>query len=634
MNKFGYVRVMTATPELKVGNCTFNSERICELIERAEAQRCDLLVLPELCTTGYTCGDLLLQDTLLNASDRALERICAATEGKSVVVIAGAPVRSSSVLYNTATVVQGGKIHAFVPKCNLPNYGEFAECRYFTEFQPETVGMTVSFRGQEIPLGSFVFRVEGGSVKYSFGVEICEDMWVPQSPSMALAQMGAQILVNMSANNEVLGKASRRRLQVSSLSAQGICGYAYCDAGMDESTTDAVYAGHKLIYENGKILADSGLFGDSVLVADIDVSVIEYERRRKNSFKPLSAEGYTVTLKVEKQDASNIIRDISSSPFVPKDEQARKERCAQVLEMQGYALRKRLLHTRAACAVIGISGGLDSTLALLATVRAFDLAGLDRQNIRCITMPCFGTSERTYNNAVAMCNALGVTLQEVDIRASVLQHFTDIGHNPELHDVTYENSQARERTQVLMDMANRLGGMVIGTGDLSELALGWATYNGDHMSMYGINASIPKTMIRQVVGYCAEIAEPALKAVLEDVLDTPVSPELLPPEEGEISQKTEDLVGPYELHDFFLYYFLRFGFSPAKIQALAELAFKGVYDAAYIEKWLGTFVRRFFQQQFKRSCMPDGPKLGGISLSPRGDWHMPSDADSWEWLQN
>ncbi|MBP3391514.1 MAG: NAD(+) synthase [Clostridia bacterium] len=633
MNHLGYVRVMCASPSLKVGNCTYNGEQICESIQEAQRKQCDLVVFPELSTTGYTCGDLFLHQTLLEASDRTLSRIATESAKCDVIALVGAPVRSTGgALYNAAAVIYGGQVQAFVPKCNLPNYGGFNEMRYFAPFDPEDSDQTVFFDGEEVPMGSFVFRVEGGTVPYCFGAEICEDLWVPNPPSVSLAQMGAHIVVNLSANNETLGKDRARRDRVRAVSAQGICGYAYCDAGMDESTTDGIYAGHKLIGENGKMLKDSGLFGDHTLVADIDVSLLEDQRRRRNTFTTIDGGDYTYVLTVRKGDSDGLERTIAPSPFVPGNPKDGCDRYAQILNMQGYALKKRLVHTHAKTAVIGISGGLDSTLALLATVHAFDLAGLPRKNVYCVTMPCFGTSKRTYENAVAMCGALGVTLEEVNIQAAVLQHFTDIGHNPEQHDVTYENSQARERTQVLMDIANRLGGMVIGTGDLSELALGWATYNGDHMSMYGINASLPKTVIRHVVQFCADHASPELKTVLEDVLDTPVSPELLPPADGEIAQKTEDLVGPYELHDFFLYHFLHNGFSKEKILYLAERAFADVYARDYIEKWLNTFLRRFFQQQFKRSCLPDGPKIGSISLSPRGDFRMPSDAEAFEWL--
>ncbi len=633
MNHLGYVRVMCATPSLKVGNCTYNGEQICEIIKQAQNKQCDLLVFPELATTGYTCGDLFFQQTLLDASDRALKQIAKATQACDVIVLVGVPVRGQSgVLYNAAAVIYGGQVQAFVPKCNLPNYGGLNELRYFTAFDPDDATQSVCFDGEEIPMGSFVFRVEGGAVPYSFGAEICEDLWVPNPPAISLSQMGAEIVVNLSANNETLGKDRARRDRVRAVSAQGMCGYAYCDAGMDESTTDGIYAGHKLICENGKLLKDSGLFGDNLLVADIDVSFLEDQRRRRNTFTTIDGSDYTFVLTVPKGESKGLERNVAPSPFIPANPVGGKERYAQILNMQGYALKKRLVHTHAKTAVVGISGGLDSTLALLATVHAFDLAGLARENVYCVTMPCFGTSKRTYDNAVAMCNALGVTLQEVNIQAAVLQHFTDIGHNPDNHDVTYENSQARERTQVLMDIANRLNGMVIGTGDLSELALGWATYNGDHMSMYGINASLPKTVIRHVVQFCADNASPELKAVLEDVLDTPVSPELLPPTDGEIAQKTEDLVGPYELHDFFLYYFLHCGFSKEKILCLAEKAFAGTYEKDYIEKWLSTFLRRFFGQQFKRSCLPDGPKIGSVSLSPRGDLRMPSDAEAFEWL--
>ncbi len=634
MNKLGYVRVMAASPALKVANCTYNSERICEMIEQAEAQHCDLLVLPELCTTGYTCGDLFLHKTLLDASDRALVRLAEATRDKSVIVVAGAPIRGDAgKLYNAAAVLCGGRICAFVPKCNLPNYGEFSEIRYFTTFDPTEKEGYVVFNKENIMLRSAVFEVCGGAVSYRFGVELCEDLWVPNTPGTKLAQMGAHIMLNLSANNETLGKDDARRKRVAVVSAQNICAYAYCDAGIDESTTNGIYAGHKLIAENGRILADSGLFGKEYLIQDVDIELLDYERRRRNTYNVLNGIDYTILLETSPQESPSLMRTVSPSPFIPTKYESRERRFAQILHMQGFALRKRLLHTHAKCAVIGISGGLDSTLALLATVHAFDLAGMSRKDICCVTMPCFGTSSRTYTNAVAMCESLGVTLKEIDIKESVMKHFTDIGHHPDNHDVTYENSQARERTQVLMDLANRLNGMVIGTGDLSELALGWATYNGDHMSMYGINASLPKTVIRQVVQFCANHADAALKRVLEDVLDTPVSPELLPPQSGQIAQKTEDLVGPYELHDFFLYYFLRYGFTREKIQALAEKAFEGTYDAAYIDKWLRTFIRRFFVQQFKRSCLPDGPKIGSISLSPRGDWQMPSDGDSFEWLE-
>lgn len=630
--KYGYIRVGAVSPDIKIANCKYNADQIISAMDKVNVNECDLLVFPELSITGYTCGDLFLQESLLKNAVNELIRIKKHSLGIQCIFIVGLPFPAGGNLYNTAAVIYDGKIYGLIPKQNIPNYSEFYEMRYFTPFTDENKSVTVKIDNEYIELGNKVFRLETENGNISFGVEICEDLWVQDSPSRKLAENGAIIICNLSASNEIVGKNDYRKLLAAANSGKNICAYIYSDTGTCESTTDAVFSGHKFIYENSYLLAESELFdSDTILLADIDTELLLNERRIINTFKEKN-EIITAVIPFTPKDHTKTLRQYNKSPFVPQDESQRDKRCSEIINMQAYALKKRLIHTKANTAVIGLSGGLDSTLALLVTSRAFDLADFDRKNIHCITMPCFGTTDRTYSNACKLSMEIGATLSEIDIKDSVLSHFKDIGHNPSVHDVTYENSQARERTQILMDYANKTGGIVIGTGDLSELALGWATYNGDHMSMYGVNASIPKTLVKYLVKYYADTSNGLLKEVLYDILATPVSPELLPPENGAITQKTEDLVGPYELHDFFLYYFKRYGFAPEKIFYAAKEAFSDVYAEEIILKWFKTFLRRFFTQQFKRSCMPDGPKVGTVSLSPRGDLRMPSDADYTEWL--
>ena len=640
MNMFdGFVRVGAATPEITVGDCKENTDRILRLIREAAGQNCKLLVFPELCITGYTCGDLFQQQLLLDCAWESLLRIVRETASLPLVSVVGLPVMYQGKLYNCGAVVFGGNILGIVPKANIPNYTEFYEGRYFTPYDitagaADTPLLYIAEDGESVavPFGALLFecfRYPG----FTFGVEICEDLWVGNTPSVLLCREGASVICNLSASNEIIGKKEYRRTIISAKSGSNACAYIYADAGEGESTTDVVYAGHKIICENGSVLSESALFGDALIFSDIDIARLTHERRRMNTF---IGKGDVCTvidcgLPFE-ENSGEILRKIPMTPFVPADSAVRAERCRDILAMQTAGLKKRLKHTRCHSAVLGISGGLDSTLALLVTVQAFDALQRERSEILAVTMPCFGTSDRTYRNAVALCRTLGVTLREINIEQSVRAHFRDIGQAETLHDVTYENGQARERTQVLMDLANMTGGLVIGTGDLSESALGWATYNGDHMSMYAVNSSIPKTLVRYLVDYYAENSEENLRETLRDILDTPVSPELLPPEDGKISQKTEDLVGPYELHDFFLYYFLRFGCGPRKIFRMAVQAFQNVYSVQTIIKWLETFTRRFFAQQFKRSCMPDGPKVGSVTLSPRGDLRLPSDASSRLWM--
>lgn len=631
--KYGYVRLGAASPEIKVANCTYNADRIIETIQKSQENECDLLVFPELCVTGYTCGDLFLQNCLLRSAEQETLRIAESTKGIPCIVIIGLPVAAGANLYNAAAVIYDGNICGIVPKQNIPNYSEFYEMRHFTPYQNNGTETSVFFGGAQIPCGRLLFDCTEALDDFKFGIEICEDLWTRNPPSGLLAEAGALILCNLSASNEIVGKREYRKTLAAAHSGRNICTYLYSDAGTYESTSDMVFSGHKFIYENASLLAESELFEDgSILFADTDLEALRKERRALSTFTERIGEVRTISIPFKKKNHKQLLRCYKKTPFVPSKESEREHRCAEVLNMQAYALRKRLVHTNANTAVIGLSGGLDSTLALLVTARAFDIEKFDRKRIRCITMPCFGTTDRTYQNACRLCEEIGATLEEIDIKESVLCHFKDIGQNPALHDVTYENAQARERTQVLMDYANKTGGIVIGTGDLSELALGWATYNGDHMSMYAVNASIPKTLVRYLVKYYADISGDVLKAVLYDILDTPVSPELIPPQDGKISQKTEDLVGPYELHDFFLYYFQRYGFSPDKIYFIAKKTFRETYGDEVILKWLRIFLRRFFMQQFKRSCMPDGPKVGTVSLSPRGDLRMPSDADPAVWL--
>jgi NAD+ synthase (glutamine-hydrolysing) len=589
-----------------------------------------VVVFPELCITGYTCGDLFWQEKLLSAAKEELIRIAEESKAYDAIFFVGLPYEIHGKLYNTAAAVSGGKILGLVPKTNIPNYNEFYEQRYFTSGSYVS-GETVTIDGEEIPVDTDLIFVCQKMPKLKLAVEICEDLWVPQPPSIAHVLSGATVIVNLSASDEVTGKADYRRELVAGQSARLVCGYIYASAGDGESTQDVVYSGHNIIAENGRLLAESKHFTNEPVYAEVDVERLEADRRRMSTFVTESTHTFvefdlTVGL-------TELTRNVERTPFVPGNPAERSRRCEEILSIQAMGLKKRLEHTNSPCAVVGISGGLDSTLALLVTVRAFELLGRGKSDILAVTMPGFGTTDRTYDNAVQLVHSLGATLLEVDIRDAVRVHFRDIGQDETVHDVTYENGQARERTQILMDLANQRGGLVIGTGDLSELALGWATYNGDHMSMYAVNASVPKTLVRHLVRYYADsCGDVVLSAVLYDILDTPVSPELLPPEDGQISQKTEDIVGPYELHDFFLYQMLRFGFPPSKVYRLACVAFDGMYEKDYILKWEKVFYRRFFAQQFKRSCLPDGPKVGTVAVSPRGDLRMPSDACVQIWM--
>lgn len=639
--KYGFLKVAAATPVVKVADCTFNADQIIHLIQECNREEVKLIVFPELSITGYTCGDLFLHAALLEGAKKELARIVRSTSGLDAVVVVGLPLMKHNQLYNVAAVIQNSHILGFVPKSYIPNYSEFYEGRYFHvgNKTPETI----LFEGREVPFGTNLLFQCSQFPLFTVAVEICEDMWVPIPPSSYHAMAGAMIIANPSASDETTGKEVYRRDLVKNQSARLITNYIYADAGYGESTTDVVYSGHNLIAENGALLAESDRFQTEsfCITTEVDLGKLEAERRRMMSYKIEGQENYQVvdfelpSVKLGRLPVVELTRYIDRTPFVPSNASLREKHCEEILTIQSMGLRKRLEHTHCSHAVIGISGGLDSTLALLVTVQAFDSLGISREQIIAVTMPCFGTTDRTYNNAVELTKKLGVTLREIQISEAVLIHLRDIGHPVDSYDVTYENAQARERTQILMNIANQCGGMVIGTGDMSELALGWATYNGDHMSMYGVNCSIPKTLVRYLVDYYAAIAkEDELKHVLYDVLDTPVSPELLPPKDGEIAQKTEDIVGPYELHDFFLYYIMRFGYKPSKVYHLAIKAFEGEYDGETIFKWLSTFYRRFFMQQFKRSCLPDGPKVGSVALSPRGDLRMPSDAMATLWMED
>ncbi len=627
----GFVKVAAVTPKIKVADTKYNVLTICEKLEEAYARGAKVIVFPELCITGYTCGDLFLQSLLLDEAKKALLQIAAATENKDALVLVGLPIEKDGKLYNVAAVLQDGEVLGMVPKANIPTYAEFYEGRHFAEGNSQVVSYFLD--GEEIPFGTnLLFQCENvpGLV---VGCEICEDLWVANPPSTNHALMGATLIANLSASNETVAKNEYRQMLVKSASGRLFCGYVYASAGEGESTQDLVFGGHNLIAENATILAESKRFMGESIYGDIDVQRILMERRRMGIFGKEPVMAYTIVPFSLDVEETRLDRKFDSMPFVPRDEEQKSKRCEEILSIQAYGLKKRYEHIGAKTAVLGISGGLDSTLALLVTVRTFDMLGLDRKGIVAVTMPGFGTTDRTYDNACKLVRTLGATLEEVSIKDAVTLHFKDIGHDINNHDVTYENSQARERTQILMDIANRVGGLVIGTGDMSELALGWATYNGDHMSMYGVNAGVPKTLVRHLVKYYADTCgNKELTEVLLDVLDTPVSPELLPPVEGKITQKTEDLVGPYELHDFFLYYMLRCGFAPDKLFRVAKEAFVGLYDDATILKWLKTFYRRFFAQQFKRSCLPDGPKVGSVGVSPRGDLRMPSDACARIWL--
>ena len=628
----GFIKVAALTPKVTVADTQANRKEICRLMDEAEAKGAKILVFPELCITGYTCGDLFYQQVLLREAKKELLAIAKYTQRKDYLAFVGLPLEYNGKLYNVAAAVTQGKVLGLVPKTHIPNYNEFYERRHFAPGMKQPVPVALD-EDTVVPMGTRVLFQCRQMPELKIGAEICEDVWAPNPPGVEHALAGATLLVNLSASDEITGKDMYRKSLVTGQSGRLICGYVYCSAGDGESTQDVVYSGHNLIAENGTLLAESRRFCNESIYTELDMIRLNEERRRMSTFMT-SDESYINVEFSLKEEKTELTRFVDPAPFVPGNKADREKRCEEIFMIQAMGLKKRLEHTHAATAVVGISGGLDSTLALLVMVKAFDLIGKDHKDIVAVTMPGFGTTDRTYDNAVSLIKSLGATFREVSIVDSVRVHFKDIGQDEAVHDVTYENGQARERTQILMDIANKSGGMVIGTGDMSELALGWATYNGDHMSMYGVNASVPKTLVRHLVCYYADTcADETLQKVLYDVLDTPVSPELLPPEDGKISQKTEDIVGPYELHDFFLYYILRFGCTPKKIYRLANYAFAGTYDTETIQKWLKTFYRRFFSQQFKRSCLPDGPKVGTVAVSPRGDLRMPSDASARVWME-
>lgn len=629
--RHGFIKVAAVTPVIKVADTKHNCMEIKNRMLLAANEGAKIIVFPELCLTAYTCQDLFFQDTLLDAAKESLGELIEASSSIDALIFVGLPLEVGGKLYNVAAVMNRGTLLAFVPKKNIPNYGEFYEMRHFEPFQMQT--QEVVFDGIKVPMGTDLLfsckAIEGLNV----ACEICEDLWAPQTPSTNHALAGATVIVNLSASNEVIGKDSYREDLVKMTCARLMCGYIYACAGEGESTQDLVFAGHSLIGENGRILAKSRQYCAETLVSDLDIERIRSERRRNNIFSTNPQNYQVIPFNLGKKDIK-LCREFPKAPFVPGDPMQKQRRCEEILSIQAHGLKKRLEHTNSKTVILGLSGGLDSTLALLVAVRAFDLLKLPREGIMAITMPCFGTTSRTYQNAIKLSKVLGAHLTEINIMQSVKLHLQDIEHDLLLHDITYENAQARERTQVLMDLANKYQGFVIGTGDLSELALGWATYNGDHMSMYAVNVGVPKTLVRHLVQYVADDTnDETLQNILSDVLDTPVSPELLPPIDGDISQKTEDLVGPYELHDFFLYYMLRFHYPPDKIYRIACKTFQGMYTNEEIKKWIQIFYQRFFSQQFKRSCLPDGPKVGTVAVSPRGDLRMPSDACARIWLE-
>lgn len=650
--KDGFIKVAACTPEIQVADVDFNVDKIISQLEKCMEEGVKVAVFPELCITGYTCQDLFFQNALLDKAMEGVVKIAKTTADSDMLVAVGVPVRANGKLYNCAAVIQDGEVRAFVPKTHLPNYNEFYEARHFAPYRGACAAIDLREYGQlEFipPMEQTVFVCEE-IPELVVGFELCEDLWVADPVSNYLAKAGATLICNLSASDEVIGKDSYRRQLVSNQSARLVAGYIYCSAGDGESTQDMVFSGHNIIAENGSILAESRLFENGITISEIDFKKLAFERRKISTY-PASAEwdysskdsGFLDKDNISRErfslemDETALTRKFAKTPFIPSNQAERNERCHLILQMQSHGLMKRIAHTHSKTVVIGISGGLDSTLALLVCVMAMDLLKRPHTDIVAVTMPCFGTTKRTRSNAEILCDALGVTFREVDISKAVLQHFEDIGHDYNDHSVVFENGQARERTKVLMNIANQVSGMVVGTGDLSELALGWATYNGDHMSMYGVNASIPKTLVRHIVQYYGDTCtSDTLRDVLYDILDTPVSPELLPTDESgtEMTQKTEDLVGPYELHDFFLYYGIRWGFEPSKVKRLAKYAFEGDYPDEVIDKWLKTFYRRFFSQQFKRSCLPDGAKIGSVTLSPRGDWRMPSDAVAKLWLDD
>lgn len=623
---YGMIRAAAASLRLKVADPTYNKEKIKEAIDCAEQKGTRLIVLPELCVTGYTCADLFFTKSLQNSAENALKEIIEYTSGKNIVAAVGMPVPFYNSLYNCAVVIGNGRIYGIVPKIHLANYNEFYEKRWFASGSDFKSCQNIDFCGFETTIGSQIFDLGGGAV---LGLELCEDLWVPTPPSGSLTLSGANIIANLSASDEYVSKAQYRRDLVSNQSARCICAYVYSGAGVCESTTDLVFSGATLIAENGSVIAQGKRFArdNEIIVSDIDIERLNSQRRGNMSFENSINELKITQIPLNNNENDLTYRFVDAHPFVPSDDEKRRERCEEIFAIQAAGLAKRLEHVGSKGCVIGISGGLDSTLALLVAVEAMKLIGKPSSDILGITMPGFGTTDRTYNNAIDLMKSLGVTIKEISIKDACVQHMKDIEHDEAVKDITYENTQARERTQILFDMANKHNCLLVGTGDLSELAMGWCTYNGDHMSMYGVNASVPKTLVRYLVDYVAKISDEKTKAILLDVLDTPVSPELLPPDsDGKIAQKTEDNIGPYELHDFFLYNFVRFGFEKDKLRRLAIKAFDGVYDSATIEKWLGVFMKRFFISQFKRSCIPDSPKVGSVSLSPRGDWRMPSDA--------
>lgn len=630
---YGFLRVAAASLRLRVADPSYNKNEIISAIEKAEGMGVKLLVTPELSVTGYTCADLFFSSALIKSANEALGEIVQATKGKEMAVLVGMPAAVRNKLYNCAVVIKDGRILGAVPKKNLANYNEFYEKRWFASGNDISSVETISLAGSQCPVGDMLFDLGGGAL---LGVELCEDLWVPVPPSSTLALQGAVITANLSASDEYVSKAQYRQSLVQNQSARTISGYIYAGASVTESTTDLVFSGATMICENGTMLAEGERFCRETVItcADIDVEKLCAERRHNMSFENQPCTLPVVDCSVKNDTNDLAYRFVDPHPFVPASDEKRRERCREIFSIQASGLAKRLEHVGSKGCVIGISGGLDSTLALLVVVRAMEMIGKPTEDIIGVTMPGFGTTDRTYTNAVKLVNELGATLREIDIKAACLQHMKDIGHDPDIKDITYENTQARERTQILFDLANKTGCLLVGTGDLSELAMGWCTYNGDHMSMYGVNASVPKTLVRYLVDYVAGESRKEVADLLYDVLDTPVSPELLPPDEnGKIAQKTEENIGPYELHDFFLYNFVRFGFDREKLSMLAVKAFNGKYDSAVVERWLNEFLRRFFISQFKRSCIPDSPKVGSVSLSPRGDWRMPSDASFSEFLK-
>lgn len=634
--KHNFISVGAVTPKIRVADTVYNTEAICKYIRDAIKEKVKIIVFPELCITGYTCNDLFFQSVLIDKALEGLQEIVAYSKGKDAIIFVGLPLEHNHLLYNVAAVICNGELLGIVPKHFIPNYREFYEKRYFIKGNKEVTNyyfVDKDGNGYYVPFGMNQLFYCDTMKDLVIGVEICEDVWAPNPPSISHALAGATVIINLSASDEITGKSEYRKDLISGQSARLICGYIYANAGEGESTQDLVFSGHNMICENGTTIKESPSLSIGMIRGELDLERIRSERRRMDTFEQEENVSYKKVSFSLKKEELELTRFIDPNPFVPMNEDNRFKRCEEILKIQAHGLTKRLEHTWCKHVVLGISGGLDSTLALLVVTRAFDLLQLDRQGIIAVTMPGFGTTDRTYTNACKLTKLLGATLLEVDIREAVKVHFRDIVHDMNVKDVTYENGQARERTQVLMDIANKYNGLVVGTGDMSELALGWATYNGDHMSMYGVNASVPKTLVKYLVEYYANICgNDELSAILYDILDTPVSPELLPPKEGEIAQKTEDIVGPYQLHDFFLYYVLRFGYSPSRIYYMACQAFKDMYDKDTILHWMKVFYSRFFSQQFKRSCLPDGPKVGSVAVSPRGDLRMPSDASSKIWL--